>query len=135
MNGKKVGEFTLDAARAGEHGTPVIMTSGDDKFCAEARSVVRNVVAVQVKEGISRESGKLLPMAQAQQKIHAGALKAVKNYRRIKPLKIRPPVTFRLELVNEIPAAFMRPGVKIIDGRTYEVTGRNVEETVNSLIY
>lgn len=135
MNGTKVGEFALDSARAGEHHVPVIMTSGDDKLCAEARSVVRDVVTVQVKTGLARESGKLFPRTQTLQMTQAGAREAVTKCRQIKPFTVKPPVTLRLELAHPIPAAFMRAGVTILDNRTYEVTGPTVEEAVNTLIF
>ncbi len=135
INGKKVGEVALDAARAGEYGVPVIMASGDDKLCAEARATIKDIVAVQVKTGLARESARLLPMANALQKIHDGALQAVKKCRRIKPVKIKPPIRLQLEYFKELPVAYRGPEFEIIDGRTCALKGRNVEEAVNALIY
>ena len=43
VNGEKVGEIALDAAIAGEHGKPIIMVSGDDKVCAEAKALLPEV--------------------------------------------------------------------------------------------
>ena len=38
LNGREVGEIGVDAAIAAEYNVPVVMVSGDDKCCAEARS-------------------------------------------------------------------------------------------------
>lgn len=134
LNGEKVGEFGLDAARAGEHGVPVIMTSGDDTLCAEARSLIGNVVTVEVKVGRARESARLLAKEKALARIHDGALKAAQHLEDAEPLKIRPPVTVRVEFTREIPPALRLPGIGIIDGRTCEATRDTVEDAVNALI-
>jgi D-amino peptidase len=133
MNGKVVGEFAIDAAIAGDYGVPVIMTSGDDKLCLEAKPLINNLVAVQVKEGISTEGGKLLSMHTAHRKIREGAAKSVKNCSKVKPYKVKTPVTLRLELVERNQPPFRRSDVKLIDGRTYEVSGKTVEEALNKL--
>jgi len=133
MNGKLVGEFAIDAAIAGDYGVPVIMTSGDDKLCKEAKSFIKDVLTVQVKEGICTEGGKLLPIKVAHQKIREGAAKAVKNCSKMKAFKVKNPVTFRVERVERGQPPFRRTGVKFIDGRTFEVTGKTVEEAFNQL--
>lgn len=134
MNGKVVGEFAIDAAIAGDYGVPVIMTSGDDKLCAEAKPLIKDLVTVQVKKGFGTEGGIMLPMKTAHQKIREGAAKAVKNCGKAKPYKVKTPVTFRLELVERQQPPFRRSGVKFIDGRTYEVTGSTAEEAFFKLI-
>lgn len=134
MNNRKVGEFSVDASIAGEHGVPVIMTSGDDKLCAEAESVIEGIVAVQVKQGLSTEGGKLLPMKTAHRKIREGAVAAVKNCRKVKPLKCASPVTMRLELVERGHLPSCKPYVKVIDGRTFEVTSDSVENAFHLLL-
>ncbi|MDD4018927.1 MAG: M55 family metallopeptidase [Kiritimatiellae bacterium] len=134
MNGEKAGEFAFEAARAGEHGVPVIMASGDDKFCREAKALISEVVAVEVKTGAAFEAGTLLPKTVAHQKIRQGAEEAVRKLRvcKPKPYVLSSPVTVRLEWV-ERPALPGNPAVKIIDARTYEVTGENAEKAINML--
>jgi D-amino peptidase len=132
IKGRKAGELALDAGIASDHGVPTIMTSGDDKLCQEARRFSKDIITVQVKKGLDVEGGELLPKDQAHQLIREGAARAVQNCKKIKPVKIKSPVTLRLELVSrgKLPT---RPDVRIIDGRTYEVTGKNVEEALRSL--
>lgn len=133
MNGVKSGELAIDAGIAGEHGVPVIMVSGDDKCCREARKFFKGVVTVEVKKGFDVEGGQLLPLEVAHERIRKGAQQACQQYKSMQPYKVKKPVTMRLELVSRgrVPAG--RPNVKVIDGRTYEVTGRTVEQTLGML--
>jgi D-amino peptidase len=134
INGTKCGEVAIDAGIAGDHGVSTIMVSGDDKLCIEARQFIKGVVTVQVKKGLDVEGGILLSGEQAHKLIRAGAAKAVKVCKTIKPYKVKSPVTMRLELVSRGRIPVTRKQVKIIDGRTYEVVGPGVEETLHLLL-
>jgi len=133
LNGQPAGELAIDAGIAGDHGVPTIMTSGDDKLCAEARRFIKGIVAVEVKKGLDSEGGILLPKDRAHKAIIAGAEQAVRACRRIKPYKVKSPVHMRLELTERGPVPLRKPGVKVIDGRTYEVTAKDVETALNML--
>jgi D-amino peptidase len=133
MNGRKVGEVAIDAGIAGDHGVPTIMVSGDDKVCREARRLIKGVVAVEVKKALDLEYAIMLPKEAAHARIRDGAARAVRQCRAIRPFKVRRPVRLRLELVSRgvVPAG--RPGVRVIDGRTYEVAGPTVEAALQLL--
>ncbi|HBE03054.1 MAG TPA: hypothetical protein DC049_11365 [Spirochaetia bacterium] len=133
INGEKAGEVAIDAAIAGNYRVPVIMVSGDDKVCAEACKLIKNIITVEVKKGLACEGAILLSMEKAHAVITEGAKKAVKSIGSIMPYQPLSPVTLRLELVSRgiIPREY--PQVKIIDGRTYEVTAANVEEALKLL--
>ena len=133
MNGKKCGEVAIDAGIAGDHGVPTVMVSGDDKVCKEARKFIKGVLTVQVKKGLSNEGGILLSKEHAHKLIRENAAKAVSFCKRTKPYKVKSPVTMRLELVSRGNIPVTRKYVKVIDGRTYEVVGPNVEETLHLL--
>ena len=133
MNGKKCGEVAIDAGIAGDHGVPTIMVSGDDKACKEAAQLIKGLVTAQVKKGLDVEGGILLSKEQAHKLIQARAAQAVKLCKKIKPYKVKSPVTMRLELVSRGRIPVARKHVKVIDGHTYEVTGPNVEETFHLL--
>jgi D-amino peptidase len=132
INGKKSGEIALEAGIAGDNGVPIIMVSGDDKTCREARRLLRDVVTVQVKKGLDAEGAQLLSKDRAHQLIRDGAELACRQYKRFQPYKFTKPVTMRLEMTTRgrIPN---RPDVKVIDGRTYEVTARTVEQALRLL--
>jgi D-amino peptidase len=133
INGVKSGEVAIDAGIAGDAGVPAIMVSGDDKVCREARRFIPGILTAQVKEGLHLYGGILLPPDPARALIAKTAAQAVKRCGIIKPYKVKKPVRMRLELVSrgQVPAG--KPGVRVIDGRTYEVTGRTVEEALGNL--
>jgi len=130
MNGRLVGEFGIDAGIAADLHMPVIMTSGDDKLCAEAKDWIPQIVTAQVKAGIACQGARLLPKEAAHRLIEEKAAEAVKLAGKIRPLKVKRPVTIRTEVVERrsIPNGFARPDVKIIDGRTFETTAETVEK-------
>ena len=132
LNGRKTGEIGIDAAMAGEHGVPVIMVSGDDKACREAEEFIPDVVTACVKVGLAVEGGRLLSAAAAHELIARRAAEAVGKAHKIKPVKIKPPITARLERVSRgrLPVHGEKPYVRIIDGRTYEVTADSVEQAI-----
>jgi len=62
VNGRAIGEIGIDGALAGAVGVPVIMVSGCDKLCAEARDVFGpEVVTACVKTGYARHGAMCLP--------------------------------------------------------------------------
>ncbi|OGV56164.1 MAG: hypothetical protein A2X45_11765 [Lentisphaerae bacterium GWF2_50_93] len=133
LNGAKAGEIAIDAGIAGDHNVPVIMVSGDDKACAEARRLLRGVVTAEVKKGLSREGAILLAKDKAHMLIAECAAAAVRNFGNVKPLRIRRPVKMRLELVSKSKVPGERDNLKVINGRTYEVTGPDVEKALKLL--
>jgi len=135
LNGRKTGEIGVDAAIAGEQGVPTIMVSGDDKACREAEEFIPGVVTACVKVGLSVEGGRLLSADAAHELITGRAAEAVRKAGAIKPVVVKPPVTARLELVSRgrLPLRGDKPYVKIIDGRTYEVTADSVDQALGRL--
>lgn len=58
LNGRDIGEIGLDALRFGLFGVPVVLVTGDDKTCAEARMELGDTVVVyETKRGIERHYG------------------------------------------------------------------------------
>ncbi|MFH0964636.1 MAG: M55 family metallopeptidase [Planctomycetota bacterium] len=133
INGVKCGEIAIDAAVAGHHDVPTIMTSGDDKACREARRFIKGVVTAEVKKGLDVQGAVLLPKDRARDLIARAAARAVRKCAQIKPFKVKSPVTMRLELVSRGRLPLSRPYVKVIDGRTFEVTAPTVEEALRLL--
>jgi D-amino peptidase len=133
MNGVKSGELAIDAGIAGDHGVRMLLVSGDDKVCKEAKKFFKDVVTVQVKQGFDVEGGQLLPLEVAHDRIRKGCEQACREYKRFKPYKVKKPVTMRLELVSRGKVPAHRPDVKVIDGRTYEVKARTVEQALRML--
>lgn len=133
MNGVKSGELVIDAGIAGDHKVPLLMVSGDDKVCKEAREFFKNVITVEVKKGFDVEGGQMLPLERAHELIRDGAARACREYKTFKPFTVKKPVTMRLELVSRKAVPVRRKDVKVIDGRTYEVKGDTVEQALYNL--
>lgn len=132
INGSLAGEVAVDAGIAGDQGKPVIMVSGDNKVCAEAKALMPWCVTAEVKKGITWKGGLLLPAAKAYGLLREKTVEAVKNIANAKPLVYDKPITLRTERTERfvMPMAYAKPYMKIIDGRTYEVTGNTVEEAL-----
>lgn len=97
VNGREVGEIAYDAALAGASGVPVLMVSGDDKACAEAREFLgAAVTTVCVKQGLSRHAALMLSPSRTREMLREGAARAVRQRRRVKPFRFRKPVVVEL---------------------------------------
>lgn len=132
INGKKAGETAVDAGIVGDKGKPVIMVSGDDKVCKEAKELLPNVVTAEVKKGITWKGGMLLPPDKAYELIKEKAKEAVERLAEQKPLVFDKPIRLRAEVTERslLPLTYAKPYIKIIDGRTYEVEGSTMEEAL-----
>lgn len=132
INGTKVGELGIDAGILGDMGKPVIMVSGDDKVCREARELIPGVVTAEVKKGLTSFGGMLLPSDKAHELIKEKAKEAAKAYGSIKPLQYKKPIEFCVELTErtQLPNLMTYPLVTCLDGRTFKVTADTVEEAL-----
>ncbi len=135
VNGVKFGETAIDAAIVGERGKPVIMVSGDDKLCAEAKSFLPWVVGCEVKRGVTWSGGMFLPQARAHALIREKTREAIESFSRMQPFTVEHPLTMRCETVERgvLPGAYGKPYMRIIDGRTYEVDADSMEEALYRL--
>lgn len=136
LNGQPAGEMAIDAACAADYGVPVIMISGDDKLAQEAAALLPDTVYAEVKQGLGVQAAKLLAPKTAHDLIRKKAEQAVRSCKTIKPLKVKRPVTLRLELVSRGSLPYHRQDdhLKIIDGRTFECTGSTMKEALNRLL-
>jgi D-amino peptidase len=132
INGQKSGEIAIDAGIAGDHGIPVIMVSGDDKACHEAKDLLPNVVTAEVKKGVTWRGGMLLPPQKAYAVIKAKTKEAILKWKEQSPLIYEKPIHLRVELIERgtLPLQYAKPYMTIIDGRSYEVEGITMEEAL-----
>ena len=132
LNGRKTGEIGLDAAIAGEYGKPVVLVTGDDKACAEAREFIPGVITAQVKAGLGLYGGRMLSKTASQALIREQTAMAIGRIAQIKPLPALTPVTLRVEVTERtaMPSLAEKPYARIIDTRTFEVDAKSVEEAI-----
>jgi len=132
LNGRRSGEIAIDAAIAGDCGKPVIMISGDDKLCAEARAFFPWVVTAEVKRGITEAGGILLPQAKAHALLREKVIEAVHSIARMQPYLLDKPVCMRIERTerNPVPLTHAKPYMRVLDARTYEVYADSMIEAL-----
>ena len=110
LNGTPVGEVALDALWAGIHGVPVVLVTGDDKVCAEARRFLGDIETAQVKEGIQRHMARMLPPSRARELVREKAKQGVQKIGSAMPYKMEPPYEKRVVYAN----------AELADGRTFD---------------
>lgn len=137
INGKKVGEIAMDASVAGEHGKPIIMLSGDDKACAEAKEVIPHVVCAEVKKACAIGGGMLLPPKKAHELIEQKAIEAVKAFKenKCKLYDFDKPLDCKVEYTERtvLPNTNKMPYVKIVDGRTVSIEADSTEQLISRI--
>ena len=86
LNGKPVGETTLNAYLAGHFGATVSLVAGDDATCREGRSLVSDVVTVKTKDATGRFSAKMIHPSRVCEALREGAARAIGIASTLKPL-------------------------------------------------
>ena len=109
VNGEEVGEITIDAIFAAEHKKPIIMVSGDDKACAEAKRFMPWVTTCEVKRGLGWDKGLLLAPDKAYTTIREKTIEAINDLQN----KQVYPLAESYELVHTAPQRPMRIGTGV----------------------
>lgn len=122
LNDRQMGEVGIDASIAGYYGVPVVLVTGDDKVCAEARDLLGGVATAQVKKGIARHCARLLSPARARDLVREKAREAMGLIGQIPPLRHSVPVSVKVRYT----------GTEIADGiRIYREDG--VQESAGEI--
>ena len=73
LDGEPASEGYLNAALAAEYGVPVLMVTGDDRTCEDARGYAPDAQLVSVKECVSRYAAVCLPPARTAELLTSAA--------------------------------------------------------------
>ena len=133
INGRLMGEVGIDAALAGYLGVPVMLVTGDDKVCAEARELLGTIETAEVKQSVARHRALVLPPGRAQDLILERARRAVERIGEIEPLQIAGPVEVRLRYAStDLAERHPSDGDRVVreDGRTVLYRGEDVLEAL-----
>lgn len=104
-NGVESGELVQNALIAGHYGVPLIMVTGDEATCREARQFFGDkIITVATKKGLSREAAVLYPFEETRKALYEGARKAVGAIASCKPYIIKTPIQVREEFLRNDPA-------------------------------
>jgi D-amino peptidase len=79
------GEGRLNAGMAAEYGVPVLVVTGDDKACDEARDYAPDAELVPVKECVSRYAAICLPPARTAELLRGAAADGMRQVGRLQP--------------------------------------------------
>ncbi len=126
INGQHCSEARINAAVAGYFNVPVVFISGDQNACADARSFLPWIHAVEVKQAVGRYAASSLSPASAQAAIKAGIHKALQDYKtRAKPYTFDGPLELEMVFTWTAKAdiAALLPGSTRIDSRTIRYQG------------
>ena len=123
FNDDLVGETGINAALCGTWSCPVLMVTGDDAVCAEARELLgERVTTVAVKKATGRFSARNIPPVKARAMIEDGAKRALADVRAVAPYDPGHPCTVRVQYgsPDHVYKFRYRHGVEIVDPRTIE---------------
>jgi len=95
---------------AGHFGVPVMLVTGDEAVCREARATLGDAVpTVAVKKGISREAAVLLAPDDTRPLLREGARRAVAALPTLRPFKPSFPLTLRTRRLDAQKATLENP--------------------------
>ncbi len=123
FNDDLVGETGGNAALNGHYGVPVVLVTGDEAVCREARELLGdNLPTVAVKKGLSRYSARQIAPVRARQMIEDGAKNALQNLEVVPPYVPDQPTTIKIEAgsVDKLADFKGRAGVEITGPLTAE---------------
>ncbi|HEX7974604.1 MAG TPA: M55 family metallopeptidase [Anaerolineales bacterium] len=127
LNDNLVGEVGLNAAVCGHFNVPVLMVSGDQTVCGEARELLGLVEVAVVKHASGRMSAECLPPEVAQDMICEAASHAIIRLRSgqaVAPFRVNEPVNVRVEFFQSDMGdrAALLPGARRLSAKMIELT-------------
>ncbi len=128
LNTEPAGELRLNAAVAGAAGVPVVLVTGDDVLCAEAKAVLGDVEAVEVKKAVDKYTAVSVHPSVARQRIREGAARALGRLGDFAPYRVETPTTLRVAWNSTSTAALCAniPGVTRVAPREVAYTSSDV---------
>ena len=121
FNDVLVGETGINAALCGTWGCPVLLVTGDEACCAEARELLGDALTtVAVKRGLGAGSARMIPPRRARELIEDGAKRALADLGAVAPWDPGRPCEIRVEFKNTAAPDRLRfrTGVDRVDDRT-----------------
>jgi D-amino peptidase len=117
LDGSPASEGHLNAALAREFGVPVVLVTGDDRTCADARNYAPGARTVTVKTSISRYAAICLPPARTFAMQRAAAAEAAPQARRTAPTVAPHRVEIEFDATHLADAAATVPTVELLAHR------------------
>ena len=124
FNGVTVGESAINAAMCGHWGCPVVLVTGDEAACREAKSLLGDgLTTVAVKKGIGARAARNLAPLRAREVIEEGAKSSLKDLGAVKPYDPGRPSVIEVDFMHtgELDKYRGRAGVEITGPRSITV--------------
>jgi len=120
VNKRRMGELGQWAIVAGAFGVPLVMVSGDEAACVEARQFFSPVETAIVKTGVGRNRAKLVDLEEARARIRESARCAIPIIKDAHPFVPTKPMEIILEFTRAdyCDGAATHKGVERLDART-----------------
>lgn len=136
LNGKPVGETTLNVYLAGYFDTSVTLVAGDGATCREARALVPSCVTVKTKDATGRFSAKMLHPQRVQELLQVAAARAMEVARDAKPVKPKARNEIDLAFLTSAMAdmAELIPGTRRSGARSVSYASRDYLELYKALL-
>ncbi len=100
INGFSVGEIGMEAAIAGDFDVPVLLITGDSRGVEEAKSMIRNIESVVVKDSLGPGSAVCFSLEYTTTQIRSAAKRIVTEPPEVDLFKFNGTVTLEVELYH-----------------------------------
>jgi D-amino peptidase len=121
FNGVPVGESAINAAMCGNWGCPVLLVTGDEAACREAKALLgEGLTTVAVKKGIGSRAARNLTPILAREVIEEGARNALKDLKAVESYDPGRPAEIEVDFTqtSEVEKYRGRAGVEITGARS-----------------
>src|SRR4249920_4223115 len=109
FNGTEVGETGINAALCGNWGCPVLLVTGDEAACREAKELLGDgLTAVSVKQGLGGRSARMLVPSRARELIEEGTKTALADLKAVPPYDPGKPCEVKVEYKSTGPPQKLR---------------------------
>lgn len=128
LNGSLYGEIGISMLLAGYYEVPVVLVTGDDKACGEAKRMQENLEVAVTKKALDYSSAQCLSPSETSKIIKNAAKKAVERVNSFQPYKISSPFEFEVKfgLTSMASLATLIPAVDRIGPRTITVRAEDL---------
>ncbi len=110
LNGQSIGEIGLDALLFGLYGVPVLLVTGDDKTCSEAKSYLPEVTTYQTKKAYGRHAGLIRSPKSVYAEYPTIIERAVQNKAKCAPFQMNGPFELAIRYTS----------TDLLDGRYFD---------------
>jgi D-amino peptidase len=135
LNDIEMNECGINAALAGYFGVPVVLLTGDQAACAQAKELLgSDLETVVVKQAVGRVAARNLHPTRVHEMISEAAERAITSKKKREPFVVKPPITLRLGLARSSQAerCALMPDAKRVAPRVVEYKRNDFAQLFNA---